>query len=145
MPSLRRTASTPLVRSSPYPSSLSLSSTGAQNVTAAQRPRRVGSATENSRRRVLADIDWWTVIDGQFEQDEAAPSEPEPVREQAQAVVATLLGSESFTPAIDIAVPSASNILSDTASDGSLEVCHSYALAHVQLEFNSKLRVFPPR
>ncbi|KAI0320126.1 hypothetical protein OF83DRAFT_1081835 [Amylostereum chailletii] len=57
MPSLRRTISSPSVRPSPYPSSLSLA---ARNPV----PRR-SSGSDTSSRRVLADIDWWRVEEGQ--------------------------------------------------------------------------------
>ncbi|KAI0949945.1 hypothetical protein AcW1_006180 [Taiwanofungus camphoratus] len=62
MPSLRRTLSSPSVRSSPYhyPTSLSHSNTR----TAARGPRR-SSGSDVNHRRVLADIDWWRVQDGQ--------------------------------------------------------------------------------
>lgn len=54
MPSLRRTASSPAVRASPYHSS-------AARVRHKKRPL----ASESSVRRVLADIDWWKVTEGQ--------------------------------------------------------------------------------
>ncbi|KAF5358487.1 hypothetical protein D9756_001341 [Leucocoprinus leucothites] len=58
MPSLRRTASSPSVRSSPYhPSSSALA--------ARARECRRSTASETSNRRVLADIDWWRVTEGQ--------------------------------------------------------------------------------
>lgn len=60
MPSLRRSFSSPSVRSSPY---LSSPATRAR-----PNPRRSsGSAT--AERRVLADIDWWRVHDGQCDPD----------------------------------------------------------------------------
>lgn len=67
MPSLRRTFSSPSVRSSPYPTSL-----GIGNVRGGHGPRR-SSGSDVSQRRVLADIDWWRVADGQ--------REPEPEHE----------------------------------------------------------------
>lgn len=55
MPSLRRTASSPAVpRSSPY--TLAVRGNAAH---------RRSSGSETSGRRVLADIDWWTVTEGQ--------------------------------------------------------------------------------
>jgi hypothetical protein len=57
MPSLRRAFSSPSVRSSPYSTSSS-SRIGA-------RTRRRSSGTETSSRKVLADIEWWRVLDGQ--------------------------------------------------------------------------------
>jgi len=56
MPSLRRTASSPAVRSSPY-------SSGA--VAARGHGHRRSSGSETTSRRVLADIEWWRVSDGQ--------------------------------------------------------------------------------
>jgi len=56
MPSLRRTSSHPSLRSSPY---------GPTQRTQHPYPHRRSSAPETTRRRVLADIDWWTVSDGQ--------------------------------------------------------------------------------
>ncbi|PPQ63291.1 hypothetical protein CVT24_006816 [Panaeolus cyanescens] len=61
MPSLRRTASSPSVRSSvrssPYSSAALLTRAGNSN--------RRTSGSETSNRRVLADLEWWTVTDGQ--------------------------------------------------------------------------------
>ncbi|KAI0705867.1 hypothetical protein BC835DRAFT_1409925 [Cytidiella melzeri] len=56
MPSLRRTFSAP-ARSSPYSSST-------QTRTGSRSPRR-SSGSETANRRVLADIDWWRVEEGQ--------------------------------------------------------------------------------
>ncbi|KAJ7741582.1 hypothetical protein DFH07DRAFT_55414 [Mycena maculata] len=63
MPSLRRTLSSPSVRSAPYPAQLS----------PVPGPRTHGSGhrrstgSETSIRRVLADIEWWRVADGQHD------------------------------------------------------------------------------
>ncbi|KAL5511612.1 hypothetical protein ACEPAH_4829 [Sanghuangporus vaninii] len=72
MPSLRRTVSESAspARMSPYPSSLSLSVAGALNAGVPIRPRRV--ASETSGRRVLADIEWWRILDGQQEEEGSA-------------------------------------------------------------------------
>lgn len=59
MPSLRRTLSTPVGRSSPY-SSMTQTRTGARS------PRR-SSGSDTTNRRILADIDWWRVEEGQRE------------------------------------------------------------------------------
>lgn len=71
MPSLRRSFSSPSVRSSPYPSSLSTPTPNPSIIRAratAPHPRRSsGSAT--AERRVLADIEWWRVHDGQCDLD----------------------------------------------------------------------------
>lgn len=67
MPSLRRTLSSPAVRSSPY-SSLPQTRTGARS------PRR-SSGSDTTNRRVLADIDWWRVEEGQREVRGLTPHE----------------------------------------------------------------------
>ena len=71
---LRRTVSESVSASrlSPYPSSLSLSAAGALNAGLQIRPRRV--ASETSGRRVLADIEWWRILDGQHEEGEESAS-----------------------------------------------------------------------
>ena len=81
MPSLRRTASNPTVRASPYhyPSNLAAGGTSAANATGtATRLRRACSGAEPSSGRrgrvVLADIEWWRVLDGQ---------QPEPEDEES--------------------------------------------------------------
>ncbi|KAF8809032.1 hypothetical protein BYT27DRAFT_7136596 [Phlegmacium glaucopus] len=56
MPSLRRTLSSPSVRSSPY-SNGTLVARGSGH--------RRSSGSETTNRRVLADIEWWKVTDGQ--------------------------------------------------------------------------------
>ncbi|KAF9532230.1 hypothetical protein CPB83DRAFT_665981 [Crepidotus variabilis] len=56
MPSLRRTASSPAVRSSPYSSA---------PVVVRGNPNRRSSGSETTNRRVLADIEWWRVTEGQ--------------------------------------------------------------------------------
>ena len=60
MPSLRRTLSSPSVRSSPYSNSSLLARGGG---------RRRSSGSETTNRRVLADIEWWKVTDGQCDPD----------------------------------------------------------------------------
>ncbi|KAF8163614.1 hypothetical protein B0H34DRAFT_795301 [Crassisporium funariophilum] len=66
MPSLRRTASSPAVRSSPY-------STGV--VAARGHGNRRSSGSETTSRRVLADIEWWRVTDGQCDSGSDQESE----------------------------------------------------------------------
>jgi hypothetical protein len=92
MPSLRRTISSPSVRSSPYPASLSNANT---HGLAAGRSQRRSSGTDTSGRRVLADIEWWRVADGQRDID-TAPESEEHDRDQGQEqgqVVEELSGS----------------------------------------------------
>ena len=66
MPSLRRTMSSPSVRSSPY-SNGSLAARGGGY--------RRSSGSETINRRVLADIEWWKVTDGQCDADADQESE----------------------------------------------------------------------
>ena len=77
-PSLRRTFSSPTVRSSPYPATLSVSSSSlnSQSATAARGggSHRRSTGSETSNRRVLAEIDWWTVTEGQLDLEVDAPS-----------------------------------------------------------------------
>ena len=65
MPSLRRTLSSPSVRSSPYSNGLLVARGGGH---------RRSSGSETTNRRVLADIEWWKVTDGQCDTD--ADQEP---------------------------------------------------------------------
>lgn len=66
MPSLRRTTSSPIVRANPYPTSLS-SSHSTHSSMAIIRPKR--TASDSLSRRVLADIEWWRVLDGQRQEE----------------------------------------------------------------------------
>ncbi|KII88308.1 hypothetical protein PLICRDRAFT_29879 [Plicaturopsis crispa FD-325 SS-3] len=84
MPSLRRSFSSPSVRSSPYPSALSSSSSGGAVRGHGHNPRR-SSGSETTGRRVLADIDWWLVVGGQRNAEtEQESEEGDQNREQAQ-------------------------------------------------------------
>ncbi|OAX41990.1 hypothetical protein K503DRAFT_780234 [Rhizopogon vinicolor AM-OR11-026] len=76
MPSLRRSFSSSSVRSSPYPSSLSNGSANNARARAAGHGFRRSSDSEVSERRVLADIEWWRVSDGQRDLD-AVLDQPE--------------------------------------------------------------------
>jgi hypothetical protein len=62
MPSLRRALSTPSVRASPYPSLLTSRSQRSH-----PHGHRRSSGSDLTARKVLADIDWWRVADGQRE------------------------------------------------------------------------------
>ncbi|KAK7054671.1 hypothetical protein VNI00_003134 [Paramarasmius palmivorus] len=66
MPLLRRTVSSPSVRSSPYPS---LSSGNGSSTRTQGNGHRRSSGSDVSTRRVLADIEWWRVTDGQRDLD----------------------------------------------------------------------------
>ncbi|PBK97074.1 hypothetical protein ARMGADRAFT_1010582 [Armillaria gallica] len=72
MPSLRRTFSSPAVRSSPYPSA---SEHAGPSNRAHGGGRRRSSGSETMGRRVLADIEWWRVVDGQRDLDAEQESE----------------------------------------------------------------------
>ncbi len=71
MPSLRRTLSSPSVRSSPYYPTSSSHPTRL----GARSPRR-SSGSDTLNRRVLADIDWWRVEESQHEVRGLALHEP---------------------------------------------------------------------
>ncbi|KAJ7582965.1 hypothetical protein C8J56DRAFT_1055982 [Mycena floridula] len=77
-PSLRRTVSSPMVRRpSPYPSSLSVSSSGGPALRSQGNGHRRSSGSETMSRRVLADIEWWIVAEGQRDLDvERGAEEP---------------------------------------------------------------------
>ncbi|KAJ7273289.1 hypothetical protein C8J57DRAFT_1063467 [Mycena rebaudengoi] len=64
MPSLRRTLSSPSVRTAPYPALLSAAS-AAPGLRNHGNGHRRSTGSETSNRRVLADIEWWRVADGQ--------------------------------------------------------------------------------
>lgn len=69
MPSLRRSFSSPSVRSSPYPSSLSSPNPSGIRARATPIHPRRSSGSATAERRVLADIEWWRVYDGQCDLD----------------------------------------------------------------------------
>ncbi|KAI0054023.1 hypothetical protein FA95DRAFT_1568320 [Auriscalpium vulgare] len=98
MPSLRRTISSPAVRSSPYPSSQ-------PSQTARPGGQRRSSGSDVASRRVLADIDWWLVTDGQHhphsqEESDAAegtvPAPADPVLLAADLASTTGSGTEQL-------------------------------------------------
>ncbi|KAH7906376.1 hypothetical protein BJ138DRAFT_642109 [Hygrophoropsis aurantiaca] len=86
MPSLRRSFSSPSVRSSPYPTVHSNSSTNGR-IRANEHGARRSSGSATSERRVLADIEWWRVTDTQRE---VVPDEEE--RDQEDDPAQTLHG-----------------------------------------------------
>ena len=78
-PSIRRTISSPSVRPSPYPLAFSNSNVGSGRV----HGHRRSSGSETSSRRVLADLEWWRVVDGQHDADaEQQMEERENVQDQ---------------------------------------------------------------
>ncbi|KAF4614656.1 hypothetical protein D9613_002627 [Agrocybe pediades] len=84
MPSLRRTSSSPAVRSSPY-------SSGA--LAARGNGHRRSSGSETTNRRVLADIEWWRVMDGQRETSPDQESEDRNRGNQDTLVLDVSLGA----------------------------------------------------
>ncbi len=82
MPSLRRTLSSPSVRSSPYGYPSASSTNGHATRAGGHQPRR-SSGSDTNNRRVLADLDWWLVQDGQYEV--AGPSGEEDSDDQVAA------------------------------------------------------------
>lgn len=103
MPSLRRTVSSPPARRGPYsyPSSLSQGTPGSATRPGAHNPRR-SSGSDVNNRRVLADIDWWIVQDGQRDDLDAydqrdAPDAAEREGEPAPAVA----GVAAPTPLVE--------------------------------------------
>lgn len=83
MPSLRRTFSSPFLRPSPYTTSSS-SNTNQATRQGGHGPRR-SLGSETGGRRVLADIDWWTVHAGQiFTADYAPPPQLQDEEEDPQ-------------------------------------------------------------
>ena len=115
MPSLRRTLSSPSVRSSPYSYPSNPSSNGHATRAGDRQPRR-SSGSDTSNRRVLADIDWWIVQDGQ--RDVVGPSGGEQdsdeqdaaENEQVRPVGANVMAQDAVTvppPAVATIVASA--------------------------------------
>ncbi|KAJ7632772.1 hypothetical protein FB45DRAFT_514710 [Roridomyces roridus] len=94
MPSLRRSYSSPSVRSAPYSPGPAPRGSG----------HRRSTGSETTIRRVLADIEWWRVADGQHEvpeqeaeeQDDLDPGEEQDLPEQvpADAVAVGAFASE---------------------------------------------------
>ncbi|TFK92303.1 hypothetical protein K466DRAFT_573149 [Polyporus arcularius HHB13444] len=109
MPSLRRTLSSPSVRSSPYSYPSSANANGHATRPGDRQPRR-SSGSDTSNRRVLADIDWWIVHDVQRElagpsrneedSDEQVAAENEQVRPVGADVVAGDLVAAVPPPAV---------------------------------------------
>ncbi|KIM65336.1 hypothetical protein SCLCIDRAFT_542502 [Scleroderma citrinum Foug A] len=122
MPSLRRSASSPSVRSSPYP--LSLSSASALSSRArmgGQQPRR-SSGSDTSERRVLADIEWWRVADGQCpptpdtDQDEVQPQSPTHAS-AGGAVTLLSAGGDAESPQTPLSIYASVNLTQLTSLD----------------------------
>jgi hypothetical protein len=89
MPSLRRAFSSPSVRVSPYPTLPSSRSHRAH-----PNAHRRSSGSDVSDRKVLADIDWWRVADGQRER-----GGEEEVEEEGEGEERDVVGEENPAPA----------------------------------------------
>jgi len=99
MPSLRRALSTPSVRVSPYPSLLTSRSQRSGH--------RRSSGSDLSARKVLADIDWWRVADGQREkngEEEEEGGEGEEEGEEGAGVSVGVDADPPHTPVPRLAV-----------------------------------------
>jgi hypothetical protein len=90
MPSLRRAFSTPSVRVSPYPALPSSRSHRAH-----PHGHRRSSGSDVSDRKVLADIDWWRVADGQRERG----GEEEDEEGEGEGEERDVVGEENPAPA----------------------------------------------
>ncbi|KZP12557.1 hypothetical protein FIBSPDRAFT_961260 [Athelia psychrophila] len=68
---LRRSFSSPSVRATPYSSALAHLGAGPGRTQAHGHGNRRSSGAETTRRRVLADLEWWRVVDGQHDDQTA--------------------------------------------------------------------------
>ncbi|KAF9052173.1 hypothetical protein BDP27DRAFT_1433897 [Rhodocollybia butyracea] len=112
MPSLRRSVSSPVVhaRSSPYPT---LSSSNSGPATRPGHSHRRSSGSETATRRVLADIEWWRVSEGQrdleaveAEEDSSEPSSPRTPENLLEGLVSPAWpGFSEFLPEVLTVIP----------------------------------------
>ncbi|KAF7975828.1 hypothetical protein HWV62_8381 [Athelia sp. TMB] len=79
---LRRSFSSPSVRATPYSSALANLSAGSGRAHAHGNRRSLGSQT--TRRRVLADLEWWRIVDGQHDDQTAQQDAEEGDQEQTR-------------------------------------------------------------
>ncbi|TFK42287.1 hypothetical protein BDQ12DRAFT_675951 [Crucibulum laeve] len=113
MPSLRRTASSPSVRSSPYSSSSSAS------VATRGHGHRRSSGSETTGRRVLADIEWWRVTDGQCDPSAADRDDQDLVADDALAIAV----ASATSPDLGLEQLHAPSPWITSTTVGSSEVC----------------------
>ncbi|KAL1944704.1 hypothetical protein VTO73DRAFT_3134 [Trametes versicolor] len=106
MPSLRRTLSSPSVRSSPYAYPSSSANANVHATRAANPQPRRSSGSDTGSRRVLADIDWWLVHDTQrdFVADPVG-TEEDPDDQGAAENVQLRHGAPNVLPEDDVAIP----------------------------------------
>lgn len=100
MPSLRRSFSSPSVRSNPYPTSLSNGSVNNARTRVAGHGSRRSSDSETTERRVLADIEWWRVSDGQRDLD-SAQDQAEPDQDVQDSVYVSAGGAITLSGSSD--------------------------------------------
>lgn len=100
MPSLRRSFSSLSVRSNPYPTSLSNGSASNARTRVAGHGSRRASDSEVTQRRVLADIEWWRVSDGQHDLD-AAQDQVEPDQDAQDSVYVSAGGAITLSGSSD--------------------------------------------
>lgn len=117
MPSLRRTLSSPAVRrSSPYSNATLVARGGG---------RRRSSGSETTNRRVLADIEWWKVTDGQCDPDVDQESEDLNHGDLDIISLSIPLGLAIHIDAgVEHALPTPLPLVSSFAGDSSIEVHH---------------------
>lgn len=132
MPSLRRTISSPAVRSSPYPSSLAAANNGGPALRSQGNGQRRSSGSETTSRRVLADIEWWRVADGQHDVEaEQGSEDPARGQEQEQVQIAPEQAGGGGAIASDLGVERPLMPFAWTPQlTGSPEVCVTVTLRH---------------
>jgi len=146
MPSLRRTLSSPSVRSSPYQTNLSNNANvGPGGRSHGHMPRR-SSGSETSGRRVLADIEWWRVVDGQRDADTEHESE-ERERDQLQGQepnqLPELTNASGNAVSNDVGVERLSTALPWSTITDSPEVC-SHFFPEDDFFFSNHILYSPP-
>jgi hypothetical protein len=121
MPSLRRSFSSSSARSnsSPYRSALS---NGVRN-----HGHRRSSGSETSGRRVLADIEWWRVVDGQREESQESDDRERDENHQVQLAEQALGGLSIDLPPVGADRPSVHSIWSSVL-ENSPEVLFGYSI-----------------
>ena len=143
MPSLRRSVSesASTSRASPYPTSLSLSAAGALNAGVPIRPRRV--ASETSRRRPLADIEWWRIQDGQQEENDAGNENvPDRVAELQGSLTEAMQDTSATAPAVPGAAAEVDSVDDASAAIASPDAPQGVSSLSVQNE-NYPSYLFP--
>lgn len=138
MPSLRRTFSCSAVRTSPYHPSTSAYATRAGG----SNPRRV-SGSDIQERRVLQDLDWWRVEEGQRELRGYSPADfldqqtnavdPEEEQEQIPPEVAT--STLAAAPAAVLVAMNTTSPLLDSLPGGGADVDEGHVPFYMGVHF----------